>query len=48
MRKILSTIIIAITSFAGIAQDKQEVNIKIIPVSDSISRSVGKEEILLF
>ncbi len=42
MKKILSTIIIAITSFAGIAQDKQEVNIKIIPVSENISMLVGQ------
>ena len=42
MKKIISTLLIAVMSSVGIAQNKQEVNIKIIPVSENISMLVGQ------
>lgn len=42
MKKIYASILIFIISFAGIAQDKEEVTIKIIPVSENISMLVGQ------
>ena len=42
MKKIITSILITIAPFIGIAQDKEEVNIKIIPVSENISMLVGQ------
>lgn len=42
MKKIITSILITIAPFIGNAQDKEEVNIKIVPVSENISMLVGQ------